>query len=249
VTAGARLATIGDAKLALQIAALDAQIAGLNSQAAQAQNDVARAETLFRQGAGTRLAYDQGRTALEVAQSAIKARMAERDVLRQSLVEGAVLAPVAGRILDVPLTEGSVVLSGDVVATVAEGRFILRLRIPERHAGTIKAGDKVELDAARSGKVTLVYPRIEEGRVVADAEVEGLGDYFVGARLLVWIDAGTRRGFVVPPAFLVSRFGLDHVRLRRGEGVFEVPVQRGQVSADGVEILSGVAEGDVLVTP
>ena len=31
--------------------------------------------------------------------------------------------------------------------------------------------------------IDLVYPQIEDGRVVADATVEGLGEYFVGDRL------------------------------------------------------------------
>ena len=99
------------------------------------------------------------------------------------------------------------------------------------------------------GEITLVYPQISEGRVVADAVVAGIGDYFVGERLLVWIAAGTRQGIVVPPEFVVTRFGLDSVRLRQGGGAVEVPVQRGQATDDGIELLSGVQPGDVLVAP
>jgi len=44
------------------------------------------------------------------------------------------------------------------------------------------------------------------------------------------------------------------VRLRRDGGMAEVPVQRGQPHptpqlADGIEILSGLRDGDVLVKP
>ena len=64
--------------------------------------------------------------------------------------------------------------------------------------------------------------------MVADAQVADLGTYFVGDRVRVWINAGTRPGFVVPASFLVTRFGLDYVRLRRADGsVNETPVQRG----------------------
>ena len=91
--------------------------------------------------------------------------------------------------------------------------------------------------------------------MVADAQVADLGTYFVGDRVRVWINAGTRPGFVVPASFLITRFGLDYVRLRRADGsVNETPVQRGiaqptQAVADGIEILSGVTAGDVLVKP
>ena len=256
VAPGQAMAVIGDEKIALQIAALDAQIAGLQSQLAQAQADLARAETLFRQGSGTRVALDQARTAGEVAAATLRARTADRAVLRQSVTEGAVLAPVAGRVLQVPLTQGSVVMAGDPVAMVAEQRFKLRLRVPEVLAATLKPGDPVRLDAGQLGiarpligRITLVYPQISEGRVVADAEVEGLGDYFVGARLRVWIGAGTRRAIVVPSAYVVTRVGLDYVRLKTGNAVAEIPVQRGQESGEGVEILSGLRGGDVLVVP
>ncbi len=266
VTLGQVLAVVGDQKLALQMGALDAQIAGAQSQLAQAQADFARADTLFRQGSGPRVTLDQARTATEVATSTLRARSAEREVLRQQMAEGQVLAPATGRVLDVPVTRGSVVLPGDTLATIAEQTYVLRLRVPERHAAFLKVGDPVRIDAAepggdgphaegaRFGRITLVYPRIEEGRVVADAEVPDLPDGFVGARIRVWIAAGTRLGLVVPEALLVTRFGLDTVRLRRDGGVIDVPVQRGQPHPtpqmpDGIEILSGLRAGDELVRP
>ncbi len=256
VAQGQTIATVGDDKLALQLGSLDAQIAGLRSQVAQAQIDVARADVLAQKGAGPKATLDQARTALEVASANLRARTAERAVLQQNMVEGAVLAPVAGRVLSVPVTAGSVVLPGDGVAQIAQQGFRLRLRVPEAYAVSLRAGDAIRLDAGQlgvvaplAGRITLVYPQIAEGRVVADAEVAGVGDYFVGARLLVWIAAGARRAIVVPPAFIATRFGLDTVRLRRTSGSVEVPVQRGAAMAEGVELLSGVAPGDELVGP
>ncbi len=256
VTPGQTIAVIGDDKLALQLGALDAQIAGLRSQLAQAQTDLGRADTLFQKGAGPKATLDQARTSLEVATATLRARTAERAVLQQNMAEGAVLAPVAGRVLSVPVTTGSVVLPGDGLAQIAQQGFKLRLRVPEQHAATLKAGDAVRLDAGQlgvtvplAGRITLVYPQIAEGRVVADAEVQGIGDYFVGERLRVWIAAGVRQGIVVPVGFIVTRFGLDNVRLRRDGATVEVPVQRGQAIEGGIELLSGVRGGDVLVSP
>jgi RND family efflux transporter MFP subunit len=262
VTPGQVIAVVADEKLLLQINSLDAEINGLQSTLAQARIDLGRAETLARQGAGPRATMDQARTAVDVATSTLEARNAQRSVAQQTLEEGQVLAPVAGRVLAVPLTNGTVVLNGDTIATIGEQPFRLRLRIPERHAVSLKVGDPIRLDAQQlgaeagaSGKITLIYPQIEEGRVVADAEVNGLGTYFVGDRLRVWIDAGVRPGFVVPAGFVATRFGLDYVRLRQPDGsTVEAPVQRGQdtpapAMQDGLELLSGVRAGDVLVRP
>jgi RND family efflux transporter MFP subunit len=260
VTPGQVVAVVGDEKLLLQIKSLDAQIAGLQSQLAQAQIDLSRADTLARQGAGPRAALDQARTAVEVGSAALRARTAERAVAQQNLEEGQVLAPVAGRVLTVPLTNGTVVLNGDVIATIGEQPFKLRLRIPERHAVSLQVGDHIRIDARQlgavngaSGSITLIYPQIQEGRVVADATVSDVSSYFVGDRILVWISAGKRPGFVIPASFVHTRFGLDYVTVQQPDGKqIEVPVQRGDERSepglpDGLEILSGVSAGDVLV--
>lgn len=257
VTPGQVIAVVGDEKLLLQINSLDAQITGLRSQLAQAQTDLSRAQTLFQQGVGPRTTMDQARTAVDVASAALRARTAERAMAQQNLDEGKVLAPVAGRVLTVPLTTGTVVLNGDTIATIGEQPFLLRLRVPERHAVSLKQGDQVRIDAGQlgvaegaSGIITLVYPRIDQGRVVADAKVTDLGGYFVGDRVRVWINAGTREGYVVPEGFVLTRFGLDYVRLRQADGTaIDTPVQRGDATANGLEILSGVKAGDVLVRP
>jgi hypothetical protein len=165
-------------------------------------------------------------------------------------------------VLSVPYTIGAVVLPGETVATIAEKNFILRLRVPERHARFLKPGDSVRIDGAEIGQsgtkfgtIKLVYPQIEDGRVTADAVVEGLGDYFVSERIRVWISGGERKAFVVPAGFISTRFGIDYVRVRSGEqGAIDAPVQRGRDiprpdMPDGVEVLSGVSAGDQLVHP
>lgn len=260
VEAGQVLAVVADQKLLLQLGALDAQLAGLRSSLEQARNDLTRAETLFRQGSGPRVTMDQARTAVEVATAAIQARLAERGVIDQQIAEGAVLAPVAGRVLAVPLTDGSVVMPGDVLAQIAGQEAVLRLRVPERHAAFLRVGDRVRLETEGRvpgpgfGAVTRVYPRIEDGRLVADAALPGLEAFFVGERVTVWIGTGARPGIVVPAGLLRTRFGLDYALVRRGDRAVETPVQRGRPAPspempDGVEILSGLSAGDVLVTP
>ncbi len=262
VSEGQRIALIGDDKLRLQLHALDAQIVGLTSQLAQREADMARMDALARNGAVSRQELDQAHTAVDVAKSALASRTDERGVVQQQIEDGAVMAPTAGRILVVPLTVGSVVLPGEPVAQLARGDFVLRLSLPERHAAFMHVGDRVRLDSADLGTggvgyatISLIYPKIDDGRVMADATAPGLGGYFVGQRVEVWVSAGTRQGIVVPASMLTSRFGLSYARLRGKDGTaIDVAVQRGRdtpspAMPDGVEILSGLASGDVLVAP
>jgi len=261
VTRGQAIAVVGDEKLVLQMKSLDAQIQALQAQADQAQIDFDRTEGLVERGTLPRVKLDETRTALNVAQNGLRARTAERAVVQQQLTEGQVLAPQDGRVLKRLVTVGSVMLPGDAAVTIAQQDFKLRLRIPERHARYLKAGDKIRVDgaefgegSARWGVIDLVYPQIEEGRVIADAKVEGLGEYFVGDRLRVWIASGERPAFVIPADYVKTRFGIDYVRLRRGEGTIDIPVQRGRELPtpdlpNGLEILSGIHAGDQLVRP
>ena len=262
VTAGQVMATVRDEKLQLQITALNAEIAGLQSTLAQARIDLGRAEALAHSGAVSRQQLDRARTAMQVANSALSARIAQRSVTEQQMTEGAVLAPIAGRVLTVPVTDGTVVLPGDPVATVAEQNYVLRILVPERHALFLKLGDTVRLDGKELGEtgpafgtVTLVYPKIADGRVRADATAPGIGQYFVGERIRVWVPAGVRQAIVVPAGFVFTRFGLDYVRVQQKAGApIDVPVQRGQpmptkAMPDGLQILAGLTPGEVLVRP
>jgi RND family efflux transporter MFP subunit len=260
VQSGQVVAHIGDEKIALQMKSLDAQIAGLEAQLNQAQADLTRAEELFGRGTIPRTRLDEARTALNVATNAHRARTAEKAVVAQQLTEGAVLAPTPGRVLKVPVRSGTVVMSGEPIAMVAERNFVLRLRVPERHARFLRAGNAVRIDreplgetGSRFGTVRLVYPQIEDGRVIADADVEGLGDYFVGERIRVWVSGGERTAFIVPSSCIATRFGVDYARVQSPDGkTVDVPVQRGRElprpeEKDGIEILSGLKAGDRLV--
>ena len=261
VTRGQTIAAIGDEKLALQMKSLDAQIDALQAQSNQAQADFTRTDGLVERGTLPRVKLDEARTALNVAENGLRARTAERAVVQQQFNEGQVLAPADGRVLKKLVSVGSVVLPGDPVAMIAQQNFKLRLRVPERHARFLKAGDKIRVDgaefgdqASKSGVIDLVYPQIEDGRVIADATVENLGEYFVGDRLRVWISGGERMALVIPSSYVTTRFGVDYVQIRQADRTISAPVQRGRDLPapdlpNGLEILSGIRVGDQLVQP
>ena len=263
VELGQEVALVGDPKLALQVNSYAALVLAAQAQLAQARTDYDRAQRLMKANAISQAAFDQARTVYSVAINTLKSQQAQKAVAEQQLEEGAVLAPTSGRVLTVPVTAGTVVMAGDALATVAEQDFVLRLLVPERHARFLKAGDPVRIDGKdvdlgdgpRFGTIKLVYPQITNGRVMADAVVPGLTDYFVGERVRVWVSAGTRQAIVIPSEYLLTRFGMDYARVRLAPGqIIDVPVQRGErhptpALPDGIEILSGLHPGDRLAKP
>jgi multidrug efflux system membrane fusion protein len=254
VTAGQEISVIADEKLLLQRQALNSRIESQQSQRDKAKSDYDRALELMKRGVGTQVQVDATKTALDVAERTLQAMGSDRDVLIQQMKEGAVLAPGAGRVLKTPVPEGSVVLAGETIATIAEDRYVLRLQLPERHARFMRAGDVVRIGARgsaddgprREGRVRIVYPEIEGGRVIADVDAPDVGDYFVGERTRVYVSTGERRAIVIPRAYVSPRAGVDFVKLKGGA---EVVVQLGSGDDKSVEILTGLRDGDEIVSP
>lgn len=266
VEEGEEIALVVDDKIALQLDAAEAQIRALQSQLGNAQTELDRVQQLLKRGVVAQQRADQVQTQVAVLTNQVTAAEADRAVIEQSSREGKVLAPASGRVLTIPVTRGSVILAGEPVARIAGGGYFLRLSLPERHAAEIVEGDSVKVGerlvspigdggppVLREGRLVKVYPEITEGRVEADVEVEGLGDYFVGERTLVWIPVGRRRAVTIPVEAVSARHGIDYVRVITEAGPQDVAVILGEeVVADGaarVEVLSGLREGDRLLLP
>ncbi len=252
VEAGQIIARVEDPKLALRLAALDAGIRALEAQLELARTELARTRELRKRNAVPQARLDQAEAQFRTVRANLAAKRAERRVVEEQLAEGEVPAPRSGRVLRVHVTRGSYVLPGEPVADIALQHYVLRVRLPERHARFLRPGDRVWIGPrglgpgapVGEGVVVKVYPELEGGRVVADIDAAGLGAYFVGERARIEIAAGTRTVYLVPPAYVGTRFGVDYVRLENGR---EVIVQRG-ITRDGrIEILAGLHEGDRLV--
>jgi RND family efflux transporter MFP subunit len=252
VSAGQRIGTVRDDKIVFQVNALDAQLRALQAQLENAEADLSRGQQLVDRGVATAQRLDALRTQADVVRNQIAATEAQRQVVLQQGSEGEVLAPADGRVLTVPVTRGAVVMPGEAIATLGGGGIFLRLALPERHAGLLKEGATLTVEAGEDtveGTLAKVYPQIENGRVVADVDVEDLPTDFVDARVLVRVPIGTRAVLKVPRAAVVTRSGLDFVRVTTDGGDSDRLVILGAAVGDDVEIVSGLTAGETVVTP
>ncbi|MGC9269696.1 efflux RND transporter periplasmic adaptor subunit [Acidiphilium sp.] len=262
VTADQTLATIADSTLLAQKSTLDAEVKGARAKLAEAQLDFNRTQRLVGQGAVSRASFDQARSVLRVAESALAATLSQRDTIGKQIDQGAVRAPHAGLVIHTPIAAGSVLMPGDVVAELAQAPFRVRLAVPERytrfvHLGALIRVDGAELGAAPTlfGTIDEIKPGISDGRLIAYASVPNLPDRFVGIRVEAWLPAQEHQAIVVPENFLLTLSGSDYARLRLKDGsIIDVPIQRGAprptpAMPNGIEILSGLHTGDILVAP
>ncbi|NVK17664.1 MAG: efflux RND transporter periplasmic adaptor subunit [Methylocystaceae bacterium] len=255
VTAGEVIARINDEKLKLEMQAVQARTASLQAERKLAEIALNRAVKLRKSGAGSQAKLDEARTNLDVVVKNLKAMESERELVLQREREGAVLSPTTGRVIRVDATHGAVVMPGEAIADIADQTYILRIEVPERHAGFIKVGDPVhvgnrgmsgEEDELRQGTVRQVYPEMRNGRVVADVTISNLGDFFIGERIKVYVSTGKRQTILIPCDYLTVKYGLHYVRLEDGS---DVVVQPAQNHGGQCEILSGLREGDKLLKP
>jgi RND family efflux transporter MFP subunit len=252
---------ISDQRLALEAQAGVAGVAAAEAATERARADQARFRVLFERGFLSPARMDQINAETRAAEAQLRAARSQGGALSEANAQGRVLAPADGRVTRAPIPQGAVVMPGEVVVAIATGARVLRLELPEAQAAFLREGQDIRILDAREGeapisvRVRQVYPAIENGRVTADLDAQSLEGEFVGARVRVLVPTGERETIIIPARYLITRYGVDYVRLvRSGGAIIDAPVQRGalaptEAAPDGIEILSGLEGGDVIVPP
>ena len=239
VRKGQAIGRIVDSQLGPQAAAAKAQMV-------QAQSELKRVKFLHDNGV-----YADAR--LEQAQAAAASARAQYAATTAVAGQGIVVAPATGRVLTADVPAGSPVAPGMPIAVITAGATIVRLEMPESHAGKVHVGSQVRASDIGNdgavGRVVKVYPSVTAGTVKADVSMPGIDDKLVGRRIAARVQTGTRKALLVPDAYVTERYGIDYVALVGKDGnATQVPVQTAPSAQDGkVEILSGVSAGDTLV--
>ena len=259
VAAGAQIALVTDQKLALQMQALDSRIGSQQSRRDQAKVDFDRVAELLKRGVSTQTQLDQAKTNLDVADRTLAAMQADRSVIAQQASEGAVLPRALA------VSSPSRFPSARLFWPARRSRPSRKTNsscafscpsatrdscAPETTCSSARGAWKTDRRDHARGQGPARLPRDSGGRVIADVEVQGLGDYFVGERTRVYVDTGKRQTLIVPSSYVYRRAGVNYVRLAGGDEIVVQPGEPRQAGdAPGVEILAGLKDGDALVTP
>ena len=256
VRQGQVIGVVTDNRVGLETAAFGAQVAAAEAEAARARADLTRIQILFDKGIYAQARLDQALAASQAANAQVRAARAVRSASAETGAQGRILAPSSGRVLTADVPAGSVVNAGQSVATITAGPLVLRLELPEAQGRNLRVGQSVvgsseDLPGVSAGTIAQVYPASTAGQTTADISVAGLGSDRVGQRVTVQVPVGTRRALVIPRRFVSTRYGIDFVRtVDRAGRVSEAPVQLGGPAGDDrVEVLSGLAAGNVVLAP
>jgi HlyD family secretion protein len=209
-----------------------------------------------------RLRIRSGSTDAQLA--AEQARVAQRRALfdlRRSQADALkVRAGLDGVLQVVPVQVGQRVASGTNLARVAvPGRLKAELRIPETQARDIEIGQRAVVDTRNGeveGRVARIDPAAQNGTVLVDVAFTGVLPR--GARPDLSVDGTVELErldnvlYVGRPAFGQEQGTISLFKITAG--TFEAPleaervqVKLGRSSVNTVEILGGLAEGDIVI--
>lgn len=248
--------------------ALAAQSRAVLTQA-RAQRE--RMAALHRDGILSKAELDQSDADFRVAearyQEAIeevrsrRALVAERraavQLAEQALADATLRAPFDGAVRERHLSIGAYLAVGASVATIVRLHPLrLRLAVPEREAGGVKAGQPVRIRPEgegheATGTVVRLSPAIDERTrtLMVEAEVPNADGAlrpgaFANADIVVDPD---QQAVLVPADALVTFAGVTKVLGIADNKIVEKRVKTGRRSGDRLEIVEGLAEGDVVV--
>jgi multidrug efflux pump subunit AcrA (membrane-fusion protein) len=202
------------------------------------------------------LLTESTRAQIELRKSEVDRLRAIAEFQRQRVASMKVVAGAAGTVQELSLQPGQWVQSGQLLARVAgQDRLKAVVTVPEVLARDVTTGLKATIDTHDGliqARVSRVDPAVQNGTVAVDLAIEdslprgARPDLSVEA--VIEIERIPNALYVGRPADASAEGTAQLFRLERdGHLAIRVPVRLGKGSADHVQILDGLNEGDRIV--
>jgi HlyD family secretion protein len=256
VKAGQVLATLSTATLTLSQSQLKASLAAAQSNAAEAKRTADRTAALLAQGSTSNVANDQAQAALIAAQAQAASVQAQLDNVTLQITRTQVIAPVAGVITARNAQIGSIASAqaNPLFVINRDGALELRADLSETDLTRVAQGQTALVSFAAGlppvpGKIKLVEPtvdvatRLGRARIVLDQTDQVRSGMYAEADILV----AAHDAIAVPVSAVGSEGAETTVMLVRDGIVHRTVITTGIRDGGWVEVLSGLAPGDLIV--
>jgi RND family efflux transporter MFP subunit len=231
-----------------------------------------RTATFVERGISPKASLDSADAALQVAESryqdaleevrnrqaVLAERRTELELARQAVRDSSLTSPLSGMVRERHVTVGQFLAAGSPVVTIVRMHPLrLRVAVPEREAQQVRLNQEVQVtvegDTTRyPGRVARVSPAIDEASrtLMVEAEIPNRDGVlrpgsFANASIIS-SDADT--AVIVPTSALVTFAGVDKVLSIKDGKVIEKRVTLGRRDAERLEIVSGLAAGEMVIT-
>jgi multidrug efflux pump subunit AcrA (membrane-fusion protein) len=168
-----------------------------------------------------------------------------------------VVSSIEGVVQDLSVDVGQQMQPGAPIGRIAQpGELYAELRVPAREATELQTGQKVLVDTRNGtidGVVSRIDPGVREGVVIVDVDLKGKMPQGARPQLqiegIVYIAQLPETLYVGRPAYVKPDAQITVYRLdESGNYAVRTPIRAGKVSLDYLQVISGLAEGDRIIT-
>ncbi|HWO10639.1 MAG TPA: efflux RND transporter periplasmic adaptor subunit [Polyangiaceae bacterium] len=239
----------GEILFELDASDLHAELAKLEVQARLARATLERTERLSAEG----LSNQQE---LDLAHARVDEAHAERRALRVTLDKTLIRAPFAGTLGLRRVSEGAWVSPSTVLSTLQDTASLkLDFTLPERYAGAVRQGGefrfRVEGRAETfTGRVAAIEPSVDAATrsLLVRGVMGGDTGLVPGSAASVEVPLRVERALLVPSLAIVPGIEGRRVFVAANGRARSTPVEVGYRSGDRAQIVSGLHEGDAVIT-
>ncbi len=266
VRVGLLLAELDPRDYELQVEDAEAALAQARARARNAEATLDRVRGLYESNNASQADYDAARAERDSATAAVASGEKKLELARSQLSYTRLVAPVEGAISEVTAEVNENVSQGQTVVVLSSGSLPeVKVAIPEVFIARIREGQRVqvEMDALAGRQFPAVVTEVGVAStgtattfpvtVRLESRPEGIRPG-MAARVAFRIKSGGERERILLPPFAVGedisgRFVFVVVPTGSGRGiVHRREVRIGQLTGEGLEILDGLRDGDLVVT-
>lgn len=245
----------------LKLVALEqakAQLLTAQTNHDKAKKDLERYEELFKQQITTQSVIESARLAERAAEAQLKSAEAALKLAQRQYDDSFIKAPLAGRLADRYVNQAAMVMPGDKIGVIVDGRQMkLKTSVTESEIALLRSGQTAEVIADAlpqqkfTGKVISVAQKANSERtypveiLVPNDTQESLKSGMFG-RAFVQV-AKAEKALVVPSSSVLTDPSGSYVFIEESGVAKRVPVQVGIQQNDQTQIVSGPEAGAKLV--
>lgn len=257
VTKGQKLFTMKTTELQLQLQQAEAGLAVAEANYQDALRTYQRTEALYKEGAVSKQQYEQAALYLESADPA--STRAAVQLLRTQIGNATVKAPIDGTLAALNVRVGEYASQMQPAAVVVDmDRVVLQTSVTEQQINALSVGQAVDVtvtsaaEAPFTGSITEVAPAANaQSRLYPIKIVVENPDHVIkpGMFAEATVTLGVRENVLLVPKTALVEAGEGYIVYVCADGVAHaVDVTVGAETETDVEIVSGISEGDLVVT-
>ena len=194
--------------------------------------------------------------ALSIQDDFITQSQEEFNVTKRMVEQLSVKAGIKGVIQRLPLNLGQSVTAGTELALIGSlSPLMAEVKVPQMQAHMVRTGMKADISTVNgqvAGEVVRVDPVVNDGAVQVDIEITDFPDNDIKPMQLVdaTILADTQKDvhYIKTPVGISENSSARLFKLTKDNNATQVEIKFGKVSGQLIQVLSGLAVGDKVIT-